>query len=244
MRPVGEGRRASAPEARTDLAAAVVVGSLAALTVLFSLRLDVPGSVYTAPGLFPAFIGATLFAMAVALGWRAVRGGAKNVPGVLRWQRWVRRFGWRRALRWLRKLGWRDALRCVRACRRLGTVFGTALSGMDGATGRATARLGSLSPWPSKSAALEARRTALLMALVTAYVLLVGLINFEFGLQLGFFTARVSSFEVFSVVMVTWILKLFWRAHPARCLLVALLSVEILASIFRYGFGIPMPAGY
>ncbi|MYF69144.1 MAG: hypothetical protein F4181_03810 [Proteobacteria bacterium] len=90
----------------------------------------------------------------------------------------------------------------------------------------------------------EARRTALLMALVTAYVLLVGLINFEFSLPLGFITARISSYEVISVVMVAWILRLFWQAHPARCLIVALVSVEILASIFRYGFGIPMPAGY
>lgn len=82
------------------------------------------------------------------------------------------------------------------------------------------------------------------MALVTAYVLLVGLINFEFSLPLGFITARISSYEVISVVMVAWILRLFWQAHPARCLIVALVSVEILASIFRYGFGIPMPAGY
>lgn len=84
----------------------------------------------------------------------------------------------------------------------------------------------------------------MLMALVTAYVLLVGLVNFEFALPLGFFTARISSYEVISVIMVAWILRLFWRAHPARCLIVALVSVEVLAAIFRYGFGIPMPAGY
>ena len=90
----------------------------------------------------------------------------------------------------------------------------------------------------------EAARTAQLMALVTAYVLLVGLVNFEFGVPLGFFTARISSYEVISVIMVAWILRLFWRAHPARCLIVALVSVEVLAATFRYGFGIPMPAGY
>ena len=82
------------------------------------------------------------------------------------------------------------------------------------------------------------------MALVTAYILLVGLVNFEFALPLGFFTARISSYEVISVIMVAWILRLFWKAHPARCLIVALVSVEVLAAIFRYGFGIPMPAGY
>jgi len=204
--------------ARADLAAAIVIGIFAALTVIFSFRLDVPGSIYTAPGLFPSIIGATLFAMAVALGWRAIKAGAK-----------IKAPSWFRLLRWVHALGWLRALRWVRAFRRL-RVFGRALALRSvAATGGVTG---------------EARRTALLMAMVTAYVLMVGLINFEFDLPLGFFTARISSYELISVVMVAWILRLFWQAHPARCLIVALVSVEILASIFRYGFGIPMPAGY
>ena len=181
----GEGPERTAPG--SDLAAALVIAIFAALAVVFSIRLDVPGSIYTAPGLFPVIIGATLFAMAAVLGWRAIRAGAKiQAPGGLR------------------------------ALRRVAET---------GATG-------------------ETRRTVQLMAIVTAYVLLVGLVNFEFALPLGFFTARISSYEVISVIMVAWILRLFWKAHPARCLIVALVSVEVLAAIFRYGFGIPMPAGY
>ena len=172
-----------------DLGAALVIAIFAALTVAFSIRLDVPGSISTAPGLFPVIIGSTLFAMAAVLGWRAIRAGAT--------------------------LG---------ACGGLPRRWANAVRAL-GSTG-------------------EAARTALLMALVTAYVLLVGLINFDLSLPLGFFTARISSYEVISVVMVAWILRLFWRAHPARCLIVALVTVEVLASIFRYGFGIPMPAGY
>ena len=214
MRPDGGGRRASAPEASKDLAAAVVIGSFAALAVVFSLRLDVPGSIYTAPGLFPLFIGATLFAMAAALGWRAIRAGAK-----------IKAPSWLRVLRWVRTLGWLRTLRWVRAFRRLRAFGRTLALRRVAATG-------------------EVARTAQLMAMVTAYVLLVGLVNFEFGLPLGFFTARISSYEVISGIMVAWILRLFWRAHPARCLIVALVSVEILATVFRYGFGIPMPAGY
>ena len=175
-----------------DLAAAIVIGLLAALAVVFSVRLDVPGSIYTAPGLFPLITGSTLFAMAAVLGWRAIRAGAT-----------------------IGELGGIAALP-----RRLADVFRT-----SGATG-------------------EARRTGLLMAMVTAYVLLVGLVNFEFSLPLGFATARISSYEVISVIMVGWILRLFWQAHPARCLIVALIAVEALAMIFRFGFGIPMPAGY
>ena len=172
-----------------DLGAALVIAIFAALTVLFSTRLDVPGSISTAPGLFPVIIGSTLFVMAFVLGWRAIRAGAT--------------------------LG--------------------AFGGLPRRWANAVRELGSTG---------ESARTALLMAMVIAYVLLVGLINFEFSLPLGIFTARISSYEVISVIMVAWILRLFWQAHPARCLIVALVSVEILASIFRYGFGIPMPAGY
>ena len=175
-----------------DLAAAVVIGLIAALAVVFSVRLDVPGSIYTAPGLFPLITGSTLFAMAAVLGWRAIRAGAT-----------------------ISELGGIATLP-----RRIADVLRT-----SGATG-------------------EARRTGLLMAMVTAYVLLVGLINFEFSLPLGFATARISSYEVISVVMVGWILRLYWQAHVARCVIVALVAVEVLATIFRFGFGIPMPAGY
>ena len=199
--------------AANDLTAALAIGIFAAPTVVFSLRLDVPGSISTAPGLFPVIIGSTLFAMAAVLGWRAIRAGATlgAFAGLPR--------RWANACRAISLAGKTDR----------GTAADTA-----GETGGEEARDG----------ARDGARTALLMALVTAYVLLVGLINFEFSLPLGFFTARVSSYEVISVVMVAWILRLFWRAHPARCLIVALVSVEVLASIFRYGFGIPMPAGY
>ena len=178
-----------------DLAAAVVIGLFAALAVIFSVRLDVPGSIYTAPGLFPSITGATLFAMATVLGWRAIRAGAT-----------LGAFAGAEALAGLPR-------RCANALRTIG-------------------------------GAGEAQRTGLLMAMVTAYVLLVGLINFEFSLPLGFATARISSYEVISVIMVGWILRLYWQAHVARCLIVALVTVEVLAMIFRYGFGIPMPAGY
>ncbi len=203
----GEGRDLAA--AGKDLGAALVIAIFAALTVAFSVRLDVPGSISTAPGLFPVIVGSTLFAMAAVLGWRAIRAGATfgSFGGMPR--RWANAF---------------------RAIGLAGEAGGGKVVDTVGETGGGEAR--------------ESSRTALLMGLVTAYVLLVGLINFEISLPLGFFTARISSYEVISVVMVAWILRLFWRAHPARCLIVALVAVEVLASIFRYGFGIPMPAGY
>ena len=214
---VETGERPDRATPGSDLASALVIAIFAAMAVVFSIRLDVPGSIYTAPGLFPVFIGSTLFAMAAVLGWRALRAGAKiKAPSWLRALRWVRKFGWLRSIRWFR------------AFRRLSVFVRTVALRRDSATGSTG----------------EAHRTAQLLALVTVYVLLVGVVNFEFALPLGFFTARISSYEVISVIMVAWILRLFWRAHPARCLIVALVSVEVLAAIFRYGFGIPMPAGY
>ncbi|MDE0367460.1 MAG: tripartite tricarboxylate transporter TctB family protein [Gammaproteobacteria bacterium] len=207
----GEGPDRAA--AGKDLGAALVIAFFAALTVVFSIRLDVPGSISTAPGLFPVIIGFTLFAMSVILGWRAIRAGATLVDFGDLPRRWAN------------------------ACRAIG------LAGKTGG-GNAAETAAETGGETGGGAARETTRTALLMAMVTAYVFLVGLINFEISLPLGFFTARISSYEVISMVMVAWILRLFWQAHPARCLIVALVSVELLASIFRYGFGIPMPAGY
>ena len=108
-------------------------------------------------------------------------------------------------------LGWR----AIRAGATIGALSGIATLGR-------IATLSGIAALPRRladvlrasGAAGEARRTVLLMALVTAYVLLVGLINFEFSLPLGFATARISSYEVISVIMVGWILRLFWQGAP------------------------------
>ena len=178
-----------APPPNRDLAAAAVIGLFAVLAMIFSVRLEVPGSIDTAPGLLPFVTGFTLFVMAVVLGARALRAGAAlSAPAGLR-----------------------------RGCRNV-------LRGYFSVE--------------------ENRRTVQLAAIVAAYVLLVGLIDFELILPAAAFTLRISSYEVVSAVMVTWILKLFWRASLARCFVTALITVEVLASIFRYGFGIPMPAAF
>ena len=175
--------------ANRDLAAAVIIGLFAALAVFFSIRLEAPGSLHTAPGLLPLITGSTLFLMAAGLGARARRAGAGRGP----------------------------------------------LSGLPGYFGNAVRRI---------SSSEESRRAMLLAAMVTGYVLLVAFINFELSLPATAFTLRVSSYEVISVVMVGWILKVFWRASLLRCFVTALVAVEVLAAIFRYGFGIPMPSAY
>ncbi len=189
QRSEGSGESERLAAANKDLAAAVVIGLFSALAVLLSIRLELRGSVYTAPGLVPLIAGSTLFVMAVVLGSRAIRAGAAIGPLAVLAKRL------------------RNVLRAF-------------------------------------TFAEETRRTVMLAAMLTAYVVLVGLIDFEFSLPLQIFTVRVSSYEVISVVMVGWILRLFWQASVARCFLTALIAVEVLAAIFRYGFGIPMPAAY
>jgi len=63
---------------RKDLGAAVFIGVLAIAAMAFSLRLEVPTSIYTAPGLLPFLAGLSLLVMAIGLGVGAIRnGGAK-----------------------------------------------------------------------------------------------------------------------------------------------------------------------
>lgn len=63
---------------RKDLGAAVVIGAIAITAMALSLRLEVPTSIFTAPGLFPFLTGLSLLAMAVGLGVGAVRRGGTN----------------------------------------------------------------------------------------------------------------------------------------------------------------------
>jgi hypothetical protein len=90
----------------------------------------------------------------------------------------------------------------------------------------------------------EDRRVLLLAALMTAYVLLVAAIDFDFEFSLGGLALATSSYEVVSAGATATILRLFWRASWLRCAAVSVAAVEVLAWIFRYGFHILMPTAY
>lgn len=171
-----------------DLASALVIGLLAVVTMIASLRLDMPGSIYTAPGILPFITAGGLLAMALILGARAVRSGATLDRG-----------------------------------------------GLIGGPVRSAARCWSRA---------EDRRTLMLATIVTLYVLLVAFIRFDIRIPTPLFEIQITSYEVISIIVVTWILRLFWRARLSSALLVTLTTVEALASIFRYGFGILMPESF
>ena len=63
---------------RKDFGAAVAIGALAIAAMVLSVRLEVPTTLFTAPGLFPFLTGLSLLAMAIGLGVGAVRRGGAS----------------------------------------------------------------------------------------------------------------------------------------------------------------------
>ena len=183
--PPGEEELEERSTPNKDLASAVIIAVVAVLVMVFSLRLDVPGSFYTAPGLLPFITGFTLLLMALTLGVRAIRAGAKIKP-----------------------------------------------TGLLGGSAMMTRGF-----WSDE----QNRRRPILTVLVITYVLLVAFINFDLRVPTPLFEFQISSYEVISVIMVTWLLRMFWKASLLRCFVTALITVEALAAVFRYGFGILMP---
>lgn len=87
----------------------------------------------------------------------------------------------------------------------------------------------------------ESRRTLMLFGIMALYVGLVALIELNLRIPIGGFDLQISSFEVVSVGIITFILRIFWKAAIWKCFVISFFVVELLASIFRYGFSIPMP---
>jgi hypothetical protein len=83
-----------------------------------------------------------------------------------------------------------------------------------------------------------------LLAVIGGQILLIGWVDIEIVLPFAFMSLPISGYEVFSVLALILILRKFWRGPWWRCVLIALLAVEVVAIAFRYGFGIPMPAAF
>ena len=178
---VGEegGDRRATPE--SELVAACVLSVISLVAIYLAMGLEVPGSVLTAPALFPIITGIGLLLMALGLGGMAVRRGARfQIDGLRRW---------------------------------------AVAMGVDD----------------------EIRRGGFLIAIIAVYVLAVDWVGFDLRMPTEFFVFRFSSYELFSIVALSGILRLFWRAPLWHCVLVATLWSLALASVFRYGFHILLP---
>jgi len=84
-------------------------------------------------------------------------------------------------------------------------------------------------------------RSVQLIAIIVAYIFAVDWLGFDIRIPVGSFDFRFSSYELFSIIALTWILKLFWQAPLFKCFAVAAGWSLILATVFRYGFRILLP---
>ncbi len=88
---------------------------------------------------------------------------------------------------------------------------------------------------------MERRRTVLLFAIVSAYVVLVDRFGFEWRLPIGDFELRFTGYELFSILTLVVILRIFWRRPIPHCFAVSSVMVIALASVFRYVFRTLLP---
>jgi hypothetical protein len=84
-------------------------------------------------------------------------------------------------------------------------------------------------------------RSVQLVAIIVAYIFAVDWMGFDIRIPIGSFDLRFSSYELFSIIALTWILKLFWQAPLFKCFAIATGWSLILATVFRYGFRILLP---
>ena len=87
----------------------------------------------------------------------------------------------------------------------------------------------------------EDLRTVLLFALVGVYIGCLLNLSFSYVLVVFDFRRAIGSFEIYSIVFLTGVLKFFWRATWSKCLGVSTAWILILSSLFVHGFLIPMP---
>jgi len=164
-----------------ELAAAVAIGLFSLIGLYFAYGLDVPDTLFTAPGLFPVFTSISLFAMAIGLAVKALRAGARTGLNVQFQQ----------------------------------------LSGFF--QDEENARVGKL------------------VAIIVIYILAVDWLGFDIRIPTALFDIRFSSFELFSILALTWIFRLFWKETWMKCILVAVVWSLVLGTVFRLGFRILLP---
>lgn len=88
---------------------------------------------------------------------------------------------------------------------------------------------------------VENLRALLLIGIIILYVIVVNQIAFDLRLPTPIFVFQFSSYELISIITLTLILKIFWRATWGRCFLLSAFWIIALASVFRYGFHILLP---
>lgn len=90
---------------------------------------------------------------------------------------------------------------------------------------------------------IENLRALLLIGIIIIYVIVTEQITFDLRFPTDFFDFYFSSYELISIITLTLVLRIFWRAALVRCFLVSAFWTIALASVFRYAFHILLPGG-
>ena len=87
----------------------------------------------------------------------------------------------------------------------------------------------------------EDLRTVFLFVLVGIYIVCLLNLSFSHDVVIFEFRRALGSFELYSIIFLTGILKFFWGETWPKCLGVSAAWILILSSLFVHGFSIPMP---
>jgi len=87
----------------------------------------------------------------------------------------------------------------------------------------------------------DIKRSVTLGGIVIVYVLGLQFIPIEVTFQIGSLRFLIGAFEVVSLVVVTGLLKVYWRAPLWACLAVTVGWIAFLSIVFRMLFQTPLP---
>jgi hypothetical protein len=87
----------------------------------------------------------------------------------------------------------------------------------------------------------DAIRSLTLGGIVVVYVLALQVVPFEVSFNIGSLHFFIGAFEPVSIVFLTGLLRMYWRAPLWACLSVTVVWVAFLSVVFRMLFQTPLP---
>jgi hypothetical protein len=87
----------------------------------------------------------------------------------------------------------------------------------------------------------DAMRSITLGGIVVLYVLALQIVPFEVSFNVGSLNFYIGAFEPVSIVFLTGLLRLYWRAPLWACLSVTVAWIAFLSVVFRMLFQTPLP---
>lgn len=85
------------------------------------------------------------------------------------------------------------------------------------------------------------KRSLTLGGIVILYVLALQVVPIDFSFNIGSLHFVIGAFETVSVIVITGLLKLYWRAPLWACLCVTVGWIAFLSVVFRMLFQTPLP---